>query len=176
MAEFTLHPFPVAADTESFSLHGSIGRAAGRLRIAYLLRGPLHQLLLPRPVPSARRDGLWQATCFELFWRQKDNTRYWELNLSPSGEWNAYAFSDYRAGMRQEELLPPPRLQRQGDSGLLSLTAELDLTGVGLASGALRLGISAVLAHADGQHSYWALAHPGRQPDFHAPQGFLLSL
>jgi hypothetical protein len=30
-----------------------------------------------------------------------------------------------------------------------------------------RLGLSALLEHTDGRTSYWALAHPPGEPDFH---------
>jgi hypothetical protein len=38
------------------------------------------------------------------------------------------------------------------------------------------LGLSAVLEENDGTKSYWALAHPGDKPDFHAPGCFAARL
>ena len=35
--------------------------------------------------------------------------------------------------------------------------------------GPWQLGLSAVLEEADGAKSWWALAHPAEEPDFHAP-------
>ena len=40
----------------------------------------------------------------------------------------------------------------------------------------LRLGISAVIEAPGEELSYWALAHPGPEPDFHRRDGFLLRL
>jgi len=37
-------------------------------------------------------------------------------------------------------------------------------------------GVSAVIEEADGTKSYWALAHPGDEPDFHDEAGFVLEL
>ena len=38
------------------------------------------------------------------------------------------------------------------------------------------VGLTAVIEDADGGIAYWALAHPGEQPDFHHPASFTLRL
>jgi hypothetical protein len=38
------------------------------------------------------------------------------------------------------------------------------------------LGLSAVVEHADGARSYWALQHPPGKPDFHHPDSFAMQL
>jgi hypothetical protein len=38
------------------------------------------------------------------------------------------------------------------------------------------MGISAILVERDGRKSYWALAHPPGEPDFHHPDCFALEL
>jgi hypothetical protein len=57
----------------------------------------------------------------------------------------------------------------------LELSVELDLgalLGAEASSGDLELGVTAVLAHQDGQLSYWALHHPAAEADFHHRGGF----
>jgi hypothetical protein len=57
----------------------------------------------------------------------------------------------------------------------LELSVELDLgalLGAEASSGDLELGVTAVLAHQDGQLSYWALHHPASEADFHHRGGF----
>ena len=56
---------------------------------------------MPADMP-ARRDRLWEETCFEFFLAVKNSPRYWEFNLSPAGHWNVYRFADYRQGMQEE--------------------------------------------------------------------------
>ena len=53
-------------------------------------------------------DDLWQHTCFELFIGAKNDAEYYEFNFSPSGEWAAYEFRNYRDGepIHAEELDP----------------------------------------------------------------------
>ena len=154
-----------------------------------------HILVLPPPKTPARRDGLWRTTCFELFVKNAENGSYCEFNFSPSGEWAAYAFDGYRAGMmelpvreprtytseRDQFLLAaahfypdlPPEVQwltaQEALGPRLSLTASLEDAALAEHCGAtpLVLGISAVIEEADGTKSYWALAHPAGPPDFH---------
>ena len=56
-----------------------------------------HCPLPPSPVNPQRLDGLWNTTCFEAFYATPGiyarRTAYTELNLSPSGNFNAYAFT-----------------------------------------------------------------------------------
>jgi hypothetical protein len=55
------------------------------------------------------------------------------------------------------------------------LSAGFDDTGLKKGT-AWRAGVSAVIEEADGTKSYWALAHPPGEPDFHDPESFVLSL
>ncbi|MGV1097928.1 DOMON-like domain-containing protein [Thiovibrio sp. JS02] len=175
MPEVSLLPFSVPPPGD-ISLQASIERGKERIRLAFLLRGALHDLFLPQLGKVARRDNLWQSTCFEVFWRRATENRYWELNLSPTGAWNVYAFSDYRKDMRQAEGVPPPEIRVEHGIDRFRLDAELDLGGLCLGNSPLRIGISAVLAHPEALLTYWALRHPENKPDFHSPRNFLLSL
>jgi len=99
---------------------------------------------------------------------------YREFNFSPSGEWAIHAFRGYREGAKlEEEPGPEIKVRRTGDR--LELDAEIrpDCLPPGRS---LRLGLSAVLEHADGVMSYWALRHPPGKPDFHHIDAFALQL
>ncbi|MES2095761.1 MAG: DOMON-like domain-containing protein [Pseudomonadota bacterium] len=124
---------------------------------------------------SMRADELWRHTCFEAFFGEIGQPSYVELNFSPSLQWAAYAFDDYRAGMRNFD----------GDLGevLVSsfhrpLDGEWRFGTFPLADPAheLRLGLSAVIEAKDGTKSYWALAHAPGPPDFHNPDCFIATL
>jgi hypothetical protein len=71
-----------------------------------------------------------------------------------------------------EELAPPRIATRRGEV----LEVEVELV-PGLPAGSTwQLGLSAVVEEAGGGKSYWALAHPPGQPDFHSPDCFALEL
>ncbi|MEP9357206.1 DOMON-like domain-containing protein [Sphingomonas sp. KR3-1] len=80
---------------------------AGHWVAGFIVGAPSEALALPTPTRPARTDGLWQRTCFELFLRDPESGAYLEFNFSPSGEWAAYRFDGYRAGMRPLELADP---------------------------------------------------------------------
>lgn len=180
-----LMPFPGSLPAEEMAgiaLQGALERWSDTLRLRFRLQGALDQLILPpaTPVPS-RRDGLWQHTCLEAFWGLRGAEGYWELNASPSGDWNLYRFDRYRQGLRPEPLAPPPPATWTFVPAAADHPARLELELCGPApeavpAGGLEASLTAVLEHADGRLSYWALVHPGPEPDFHHRQGFRLRL
>lgn len=155
-------------------IEAAISRPAPRvLALSYELAGRTGDLGIPSPAPPERTDGLWRGTCFEAFVGLGDGPGYLEFNLSPSGQWAAYRFEGYRAGMAPLELPPPDvTLARTGDA--LILKARLDLSGVAdlAPDRPWRLGLSAVIEEAGGRIAYWALAHAPGKPDFHHADGF----
>lgn len=147
---------------------------AGALILDYLLVGKPTGLRIPPPHPVRRVDGLWQHTCFEAFILAEDGPAYREFNFSPSGEWQAYTFADYRNGGTPAEA-PDPRIGCRIEPTRLALHATLDA--VALPAGRrLRLGLSSVIEAADGSLSYWALSHAPGKPDFHHPATFTVNL
>lgn len=166
-----LHPHPGTPCEAVSAIVAQVSRAAGRLTLRYELAGQPARLLLPPPAASTRVDGLWKHTCFEAFARPAGGEAYCEFNLAPSGQWAAYRFDGYRAGMAALEIAAPHIELRPGDDGLV-LSAALALEG----GAALQLGLSAVIEEAGGRISYWALAHPPGRPDFHHADCFAAEL
>ncbi len=172
--KFALQPWAPRPDLQ---ITGKIARRAETLTIHYELRGELAAVALPPPADvPARRQGLWQETCFEFFLGAKNLPQYWEFNLSPAGHWNVYRFADYRQGMAEEAAFAslPFSFQRHPDSWLLTL--EGDLAKIVPADQTLEVGISAVIKLPEGEATYWALSHPGPQPDFHRRDSFSVAL
>ncbi len=144
------------------------------LRFRYVLEADLRRLRIPAAAAAGRADGLWAHTCFEAFVGLPDSPRYLELNFSPSGEWAAYRFDAYRAGLAPA-LRSAPRLVLRLGEETLELDAEVRLDG-SLSSPRLRIALSAVVEDREGRLSYWALRHPPGRPDFHHPESFSLAL
>ncbi|HEX8307986.1 MAG TPA: DOMON-like domain-containing protein [Allosphingosinicella sp.] len=147
--------------------------SADHLLISYFVGGT-EDLIVPEPAAGDRRDGLWETTCFEAFLKPEGSEGYFEFNFSPSTDWAAYEFERYREG-RSDLRRPVDPFSTRGEepSGPL-LEVDLDLSG--LPHGALRLGLCAVVEERGGVKSYWALAHPPGDPDFHHPSCFALEL
>jgi hypothetical protein len=161
-------PFQVGAKT---TLVGS-----DVLKLEYVIIGRLAELRLPTLSVGDRTDGLWQHTCFEAFVGLGDRSSYVEYNFSPSTHWASFRFEGHREGMQPAMDLPGPDIYTEITSDeRFALTAWLELTPLAAAR-PRALGLSAVIEQRDGTLSYWALAHPPGDPDFHHPDCFALEL
>lgn len=149
----------------------------GALHLSYKLTGDLMQIRIPAPQPPVAVDGLWEHTCFEVFVAVEGETGYHEFNFSPSGQWAAYAFSDYRVRNAWTISQAPVICFSQSNGRLLleAVIADADLS-QDIAGKPLQLGLTAVIEANDGSRSYWALHHPEARPDFHHRGGFILTI
>jgi hypothetical protein len=186
-----------------------VWRDSGNWAIDFIVEAPPEALRLPPAATPERTDGLWEATCFELFLLGPDGG-YLEFNFSPSGQWAAYRFDAYRQGMRPLDVARPlvltadpahfaasmamrlielgvePELARSmasdgGVAGNRARPSQFALSAVledsRLAARASEwMGLNAIIEESDGTRSYWALAHPPGEPDFHHPDCILLEL
>ena len=169
-----LHPFSGQSPTE-LDITCTVNRQARLLQIEFRMQGDLKAVAIPAPAGRpARRHRLWEQTCFECFMAAAASPAYREFNQSPSGDWNAYCFDDYRKGMREETAIPEliPDVRREPD--LLALGCRIDLGCIGLEREALVMGVAAVVRSAEGQNTYWAASHAGPKPDFHRRQSFVV--
>ena len=145
----------------------------GSLALACVLCGRTDALDIPEPRLPAFRDELWRRTCFEVFLKSDAGPAYLEFNFSPSGEWAAYGFDDYRVrNAWRPDGEATSVFERRGDR--LGLTARVPPAFLAKAAGSRqwRIALSAVVQSSDGRLSYWALRHPAGKPDFHHPQAF----
>lgn len=144
------------------------------MNITYRIPGDTTGLVFPPKRKTKFRNNLWEHTCFEAFIRPQGGTEYIELNLSPSTEWAAYRFDDYRKGMRAVPGGPHKVVSTLWDNrfelsvGVIMPSHWKDLR--------WRLNLSAILEGRNGTMSYWALAHPPGKPDFHDDTCFTLEL
>jgi hypothetical protein len=199
MTPCRLQCWPVAGSTDALEVWAEATRCHGQLTLQYRLSWSLTSpaVLVPLrasaraedPAPQ-RRDGLWQHTCFEAFLAPLGGGSYWELNLSPSGDWNLYRFAAYRSGQQPEERCPqlpftvmgprpaPSQTNCQNPSVRVLLALDLccPLPPELAHAPQLELGLTAVIEQVDGVLSYWALNHPGPEPDFHDRRGWSLRL
>ncbi len=145
------------------------------LHIRFELTGALDRIRLAAPAPPVRRDSLWRTTCFEAFMLADDVPGYYEANFSPSGEWASYHFDSYRVNMKPAAVAAPPQITTRREPGQFVMDVRLDSSWVPT-NVTLRFALSAVIEADDGTLSYWALAHPVGNPDFHHRDCFALEL
>jgi hypothetical protein len=172
-----LSPHPRATPADPVELWATVEHAAAfgamaTLNIWFGVGAPAGRFSIPEAADPARADELWRTTCFEAFLREAGADAYQEWNFAPSGDWAVYDFSAYRDGMRNAEVGPPPYIRMEDNLTWWTLGVTVAVP----SDGRWELGLSAVLEEKDGTKSYWALAHPTEQPDFHHPDCFVAKL
>ncbi|MEO1636963.1 MAG: DOMON-like domain-containing protein, partial [Cyanobacteria bacterium J06631_9] len=181
LSTFTLVPFEPLPGTTQLSITGTLARAGSVLSVTYLMTGDLDSVLIP-PINTcqARKDRLWEQTCFEFFWtaglQKADQDAYWEFNLSPTGEWNVFALGGYRADLKEEPAFSelPFSVSRLPDG--VRVTISVDMSVLLPTDTPWLLGVSAVGVLADGTETFWAIAHPASEADFHDSGSFVVQL
>lgn len=176
MSTYELAPFP-GSEASPLRLEAILRREGEEIMLCYLLRGGLDSVAIPeRAEQPERRDELWRQTCFELFFGPSADSGYHEVNLSPAGHWNVYAFDDYRQNRRPEGAVGPLAFTVAREEKSLAVVLELPLTSFHPPETTLRVGLAAVLADPAGTLSFWALAHAGDRPDFHRRENFAITI
>ena len=166
----TCHP-DTPCSAQLFLSVDAVRNQPGSLYLRFIIDGEIDKIIVPPRRALGRTDGLWQTTCCEAFVKPVGRSEYLEFNMSPSTAWASYRFDDYRAGMREADVVPD--FDRVG--GIFQ--ALFDFSGTpDLLETDWQLGLSVVIEEEDGAKSYWALRHPPGKPDFHHPDCFALTL
>jgi len=173
-----LVPHPEMRPTAVATVEVDVSRRDGFVHLTYGVE-PAGTLILPA-FGFERRDNLWKGTCFELFVRP-ESRGYVEFNFAPLSAWNAYSFTDWRVGRRPFQPQAEPHLvdariddRKESFPGRYELDVVLSDDILSLAPALISL--TAVLEEEDGATSYWALAHPRGDPNFHHADCFAARL
>ena len=161
-----LVPFRRTAVTDGTVVEAKAEATSSGMRLAYRVKSDVPYRAPPRSATPARKDELWRSTCYEAFLKVEGSEGYFEFNAAPAGDWAWYAFDRYREGMMSpplEEGSEPRRIG--GETWFVPADA---LAGLNIE----RIGLSVILDF-DGELTYWSLAHPGPEADFHAPGSFV---
>ncbi|MEK6626442.1 MAG: DOMON-like domain-containing protein [Bdellovibrionota bacterium] len=177
---------------KGIGVSGMVTKKQRCLHALYRITGCAQSIVVSKknaPTPT-RQNGLWETTCFELFLKYPHTSEYVEFNFSPSGDWNAYHFSDYRKEMREFDDVENIKIEFTQSAEVSQLEATIQLKEkISLLDHPLSVGLCAVvettLIRHDGQlspasgpiilrKSYWALQHADLKPDFHLADSFTL--
>lgn len=174
---FSLQPFPSTDLLPNLQITGNIVRNGNQLHLDYTLGGNLKEVVIAAPSDtSARKNELWQETCFEFFLGIKNSERYWEFNLSPAGHWNVYRFDGYRQGMQEETAFSTLPFSVEDKADCFAIALDVDLDKIVSANQVLDVAITTVIKLRDGEVTYWALTHRGTEADFHLRESFVIEL
>src|SRR4026207_875348 len=103
----------------------------------------------------SRKGGLWQKTCFDFFLAIRGEPQYWEFNMSPAGDWNAYRMDSYRRiGFREETAILRLPFEVWNEGGIFHLNVLVDLQPILQPNRSLEFGITAVIQTTDRNETY----------------------
>lgn len=181
MTQVGLIPHPKTPTDPVAGIDVEMERDGLILWLRFTVKGDPDRLALPALREPGRADDLWRHTCFEAFVARPGEPAYREFNFSPSGQWAAYRFRSERVRDAEAETACAPSrpvIECVSAPGQLLLQAWLPLQNLPAVPPGQPLlwGLTAVLEHAAGRLSYWALHHPGPRPDFHHSAGRTLAL
>lgn len=173
---FELQPFP-GSHAPAIQITGTAARSNEQLILCYDVTGTIADLLIPSSNANPERVWeLWETTCFEAFIGTPDRPNYWEVNLSPNGNWNLFALQDYREGLEIEQRVEQLEIKTEQTVDRFQLTAKVPLGATDLADLPILLGVTTVIQTQESAISYWAIAHCGSEADFHLRESFKLTL
>ncbi len=179
MAEysFSLIPFPDPT-VPDIQITGTVSRNKNVLAVNFMLTGRTDVILFPEAAKyPQRRDDLWKTTCFEIFLAMPENPEYWEFNMSPSGDWNAYHMDAYRqVGLREETCIQKLQFSLEKRIENITVEATVDLTSFIEERLPIQAEITSVIEDKNEHETYWALMHPGPHADFHRRESFIIQL
>lgn len=174
---------PFDDEHPAIEITAGIERRGNRLQLSYELKGDIAAVQLPAlAAMPQRRNELWQHSCFECFIGVPGQSAYWELNLSPNGDWNVYGLSDYRKNLTPESAYGELPFNVIVTESFCLLSLDFDLGQIIGGDQAVEVGMTAVIEEKalagteTGRISYWAIAHTGPEADFHRRDSFTLRL
>mmetsp|Transcript_11557 Transcript_11557/g.17768 ORF Transcript_11557/g.17768 Transcript_11557/m.17768 type:complete len:423 (-) Transcript_11557:394-1662(-) len=177
---FNLIPFE-ALSSASISISGTVNRTHDSLSLEFNVKNTSRLIHWPQLTSKpTRKDNLWETTCLEYFVSSPDSQAYWEINLSPSGDWNVYRFDSYRTGMSREMRIGSVELEVVPEQR--TVRSSLNLKDLELSGQNLTLGICAVteaIQYSNGESglTFWALAHnDDEKADFHRGDSFIFEV
>ena len=173
------HP-NTAQPSAPISVVAFLNRCNTKVMIEYVLTGDMKEFSIPAvSLNPSRVDGLWCHTCFEAFMRFEDSEAYYELNASPTDDWNLYSSSGYHQDRIADDRINYIFQESHFSEGIYRKVIHVDFANIfpaDLNKLDLHMGITAVLEDRNQNLSYWAHTHCDTRPNFHMLESFSLQL
>ena len=161
-----LHLKPFAPDCP-FTVNTALKRHGRMIVCQFYISGPIEELIYSQgsDTPGGFKEGLWHATCFELF--TDLGLKYIEWNLTKDQSWTCYEFTDYRRLSKKLTKAYPRDFTIEERPGHMSIRFSLPIQGaISALSPCCILKLGEVFY-------YFAHRHVGSKPDFHLRQSFV---
>jgi hypothetical protein len=156
---------------DNINIDSSFELTSNKLSITFNIIGKLDKYIFPKKLKLKRADELWKATCFELFLANDDEV-YYELNFSPSLEWNFYVLDTYRTEPKELEFKEEPHIGFSHKNNEFNIVFELEANAINFKNFKY-YNLATILLSKERRRTFWSVKHLNTQPDFHAKNSFL---
>ena len=137
-----------------------------RFMLEYQISGNLSHYHFPKIIKQQRADKLWLDTSFELFIASANSDEYWEINVSPSTQWNSYYFRSYKEGMRVSNIISTPTIKMHKYHNEYRLSFESIILKENF-NQALLINLCVILLDSKGVRHFYSIERREGSPDFH---------
>ncbi len=153
-------------DNEKIKVYATIELKRENLKVEYEIVGDVSDYHFPKESQQKRANELWKDTCFELFIANASSKEYYEINISPSTEWNAYHFKSYKEEMKESDALFPPFIQTQHLLNRCIFSFQMSFQ-ESILEKELELNLALILLDNQGIRHFYAINRRKEFPDFH---------
>ncbi|RUM68464.1 MAG: hypothetical protein DSZ07_06640 [Sulfurovum sp.] len=136
------------------------------LILEFTVSGEIKNYIFNKPCIQAREDNLWKESCFELFIAHSNKPSYYELNISPSTNWNFYSFSNYKREMNEEKNISEPFIDSSKMQEAYKLSFEFEFYEEFIEK-ELIFNLAVILLDTKGIRHFYSIHQREERVDFH---------
>ena len=143
-----------------------------KLTLEYQILGDLSHYHFPKQTKQERANELWLDTTFELFIAPTNSDEYWEINISPSTQWNVYHFTSYKEGMKESNIISQPTIKTDEYHNEYRLTFESSVPKEYFDQ-ASHINLCVILLDQKGVRHFYSIKRREGSPNFHDRDYFM---
>ena len=113
-----------------------------------------------------RKDELWKSTCFELFIANSPSEEYYEINISPFGEWNIYHLNAYKVGFKEFREVSKPIIKMTKENYKYRLSFEIEFNQRIFNNEGLSFNLATIILDKNNLRHFYSIC-PRKTADFH---------
>jgi len=151
---------------ENIVIKATIEFKNSQLKLNYEIVGQLSKYNFPKKTKQQRADNLWLDTCFELFIADINKKEYWEINISPSTEWNSYHFTKYKKNMKKSYLFSTPCIKIKSNENKYKFSFDSTMQKKILKK-ELQINICVIILDKNKKRNFYSINRRNSSPDFH---------
>jgi len=137
------------------------------IQLEYKIEGEIAKYNFPQESQQKRVHELWRKSCFEFFFSIGDSDEYYEINISPTTEWNIYHFNSYREGMKEVTDISIPSINVHRGKESISLSFEVQFLAQEIVNKPFSYNLATILLNNSSLRYFFTIHRKDGDVDFH---------